>query len=151
MKNKEKIKKILLTLSLFVALTFFTESVFAASDVTGRTYNTTMKISDNIRFTSKERLFYKGTNKIMISFDKWNSSICKKATDTSLVTINLYDNINKRTISYKNITTKLNTCGIANFGSQAKSRYIHYFFTYDTNQNKYCGYESNSVVMQSIA
>ena len=136
------------------ALTIFlmtSTEVHAAEDIYGRLYNTWMQINDNVLFTSKERFFYQGYHSIQISFDEWNSSICTSPNDSSLVTINLFDNKKNRAVAYKNMSTHLYTCNKVNFGTFNQSYYVHYFLTFNTKQEKFCGYRSNSVIMQSAA
>lgn len=134
---------------MFAVTLFNVTEVKAATDTYGRTYNTWMQIDDNILFTSRERYFYNGVRTIDISFDEWNSSICTSSSDSSLVTINLYNNSTKRTVAYKTLGSHLYTCNMANFGTFNAGYYIHYFLTFDSNQNAYCGYKSNSVIMKS--
>lgn len=134
---------------MFTIIFFNSTEVKAEADEKGRTYNTWMEIGDNILFTSKERLFYKGKRTLDVSFDEWNSSICTSPSDSSIVTINLYNNSTKRTVAYKTIGSRLYTCNRATFGTFNRGYYIHYFLTFDSEQHAYCGYKSNYVVMKS--
>lgn len=125
--------------------------VNAAQDIEGRLYNTWLQMSDNTLFNGKARNFEKGKQSIEISFDQWNSSICTSASDSSLLTINLFDPALNRAVSYKTVSTHLYTCSRANFGTFGKGKYSHYFLTFSGNQEKFCGFKSNSVIMKSEA
>lgn len=148
---KHKSITILFALTMIATIIFSTPQVHAATDIQGRKYTTWMQIDDNILFTSREREFYGGRNVLQISFDEWNSSICRSSSDQSYVTINLVENQVNRNIGVKTLRTKLNLCTQTTFGTISYGHYVYYFATFDTNQNKYCGYKSNYIEKRSDA
>lgn len=86
-----------------------------AADLYGKTYNTMMVTPDDYLFTGKERYFYAGTQSLMISFDSWNSSICKSDDDESVVAIWLYYNSQKRYTGAQAAYSHLYTCYTINW------------------------------------
>lgn len=132
----------------FLVLSIFCVFGLSKDIVNAESYSSWMEIGDDAEMWAKERKFSKGTNKINIDFSYWVSSICKKNTDTSYVTINLFDTKQNRSVAHKTLKSSVLYCSEANFGKQSSGYYQYAFMTY-SKTSAYCGYHANHVNMMS--
>lgn len=135
---------VILSFSL-ISLTLFMPKITNAADV-----ESTLIIEDNERVNGQMREFYAGKHEIEISFDSWNSSICKSDQDTSKLTVNWHNFATGRNTASVTVNTHLYTCATLNFGTQRAGKYFPIFLTFDNYQNIYCGFKSNYVRFTNV-
>lgn len=143
-------KQKIITSILFVALLIVGIGVFAASDIPGRYYNSTLLIADGATLKGKVREYYEGQKAIHFSVDAVNRcTTCNPNFYTKLNTVLRDGNDTQKDYYVFSFTDEaIGGNYYKQFNdTQAGDRY--YYFATKINNVRYSGFRSDRVIMVS--